>query len=142
MTDQTMASVARRLEDRRGDLTLCLAGDLRAALYAPGRPAAPALPQQHLIATAQRFHELVQAGATMDWSIVPFEYGWTSRVLPSYGVTLEHQHTLIDCYFGAAERLGSWPEDERLALEQLRARIHAAADEAYERPAVVSRLLI
>ncbi|HEU4324208.1 MAG TPA: hypothetical protein VFS21_13740 [Roseiflexaceae bacterium] len=142
MTDQTMASVARRLEERRGDLTLRLAGDLRAALCAPGRPAPPALPQQHLLATAQRFHELVQAGATLDWSIVPFEYGWTSRVLPSYGVSLDHQHTLIDCYFSAIEGLETWPEDERLALEQLRTRIHASADEAYERPTGLTRLLI
>ncbi|GAB4217259.1 MAG: hypothetical protein OHK0022_59320 [Roseiflexaceae bacterium] len=139
MNDPTMLSVARRLEEQRGDLTLHLASDLRAALYTPGR-STPALPQQHLIATAQRFHELVQAGATMDWSIVPFEYGWTSRVLPSYGVTVDHQHTLIDCYFNAAERMAAWPVDEWAALELLRARIHAAADEAYEQPTGLGHL--
>lgn len=142
MTDATMLAVARRLEDWRSDLTMQLASELRAVLYSPGRPAAPMLPQQHLIATVQRFHDLVQAGATLDWSIVPFEYGWTSRVLPCYGVALEHQHTLIDCYFDAAQHLGGWPDDEQRALELLRARIHAATDDAYERPAAASRLLI
>jgi hypothetical protein len=85
----------------------------------------------HMHSTAQRFHDLVQLGATMDWVLTGFEYEWTSRALGSKGVTWEHQAFLISTYFATAERLASWSDEERETLNHMARHLYADGALAY-----------
>jgi hypothetical protein len=88
--------------------------------------------------TAQRFHQIVKAGATIDWSLVGFEFEWAGRKLSSMGATWEHQQVLIDSYFAEALRLHSWSEAEQAALQQMAARLREVAQAAYTNPSLAA----
>jgi hypothetical protein len=69
--------------------------------------------------TANRFHEIVQAGAGVDWVLVSSEFGWADRKLGTMGVTRVHHQLLIDCYFQEALKLHAWTPEEQRTLEQI-----------------------
>lgn len=87
--------------------------------------------RENMHLTAQRFHQIVQAGATVDWSLVEFEYEWAGRKLGSLGMTWEHQEILIDLYFAEALRLGNWSDRELKTLEHIATALRHIAGAAY-----------
>lgn len=93
--------------------------------------------QQNMALTARRFHQIVQAGATIDWSLVEFEYDWAGRKLRSMGMSWEHHEILIDAYFSSALHMHNWSPAECDMLGQIAARVREVAEEAYCNPANV-----
>jgi hypothetical protein len=82
--------------------------------------------------TARRFHEIVEAGVTVDWNLVAFEFDWAGRKLGSMEITWQHQELLIDTYFQEALRLRDWTDSERAALEQIAEHLRDTARAAYQ----------
>jgi hypothetical protein len=95
---------------------------------------------QNMASTAQRFHEIVQNGASINWDLVGYDFEWAGRKMGSMGYTWQHQEVLIDSYFNAAKRLHTWSDDERAMLDTFAARVREVAEPAYkatdEAPAV------
>lgn len=91
---------------------------------------------QNMALTAERFHQIVQAGVSVDWSLVSFEFEWAGRKLTSMGATWENQETLIDAYFDQALRLRTWTDAERATLDQIAGHLRAVAHDAFNKAAV------
>lgn len=79
---------------------------------------------QNMSRTAERFHEIVQAGAGIDWNLVSSEFGWAERKLSTMGVTHDHHIILIDEYFNAARKLREWSDEELAILDIIAQHIH------------------
>lgn len=130
----TELAVAQALETHREELGAAVADALAAGLpmvgLKPGLEDGAARHHERMRSTAQRFHQIVQAGVTLEWSMVAHEFGWGARVLSGHGVTSEHLHALIDTYFQAAAGL-PWSDEERAALDGIAARVRQLAELAY-----------
>ncbi len=86
---------------------------------------------RHMAQAAQRFHEIVYAGASVDWGLVESEFAWLGRTLQQMGGTWEHQAILISAYFDAAAQAHPWTDEEHTALRQIQARLCEVAQAAY-----------
>jgi hypothetical protein len=128
-------AVANHLNDLRPVLISRVADQLAASLPMVGIDAAAhhpvALHHERMHMTAERFHDLVQLGISTNWELVSFEYGWTARVLGPQGITWDHQQTLLDAYFTAAEQADQWSEEERAVLTALAAQLRARGAAIY-----------
>jgi hypothetical protein len=144
MTDTTKTNTTNRiihtLDAQRDDLLARVTEHLQQHVPPIGVAAAAADKDErhhgNMERTAQRFHEIVKAGATIDWSLVGFEFEWAGRKLSSMGATWEHQQVLIDSYFAEALRLHPWSADEQAALQQIAARLREVAQAAYNDPSL------
>lgn len=132
--------IIHTLDERRDELLAHVTERLQHSLPPIGVSAAAAdKAERHhtnMERTAQRFHQIVKAGATIDWSLVGFEFAWAGRKLSSMGATWEHQQVLIDSYFDEALRLHSWSDEEQAALQQMATRLRDVAQTAYSEPVV------
>ncbi|NJP05931.1 MAG: hypothetical protein HC837_10060 [Chloroflexaceae bacterium] len=90
--------------------------------------------QYNMVSTVTRFHQMLQAGVTIDSRLLAAEYDWAGRKLSAMGATWEHQSALFEMYFDEASRLHEWTAEERAVLEQIRTRMYATAQKAYEQP--------
>jgi hypothetical protein len=131
----TEHSVAQRLAELRSGIIIHVADQLLAALpivdLDPYYTSSVANRHAQMLSTAQHLHDLVQMGATIDWSLVGFEYAWAARVLGPKGGSWNHQALLIETYFTTAGRLATWSDDERTILDQLAEHLYADGAMAY-----------
>jgi hypothetical protein len=132
----TEHSVAERLAELRPALLAQVADQLASALpmigtdsYDPGRAANH---HAQMLSTVQRFHDLVQLGTTVDWSLVEFECAWASRMLRSKGGIWNHQAFLSETYFSIARRLVEWSDDERAILAEIASHLYTDGASAYD----------
>lgn len=136
MSEPSQATIAARLEAQREALIFQVAALLHERLSALEESRAvdheAVLQPAHMVSTAQRFHELVQLGARIDWRLIANEYAWGRRVLGRMGVTWAHQEALIATYFEAAGRAQAWTPAERELLAEMAERMRAIARPAYE----------
>jgi hypothetical protein len=93
---------------------------------------------RNMAITAERFHEILQAGATIDWQLVSSEFEWADRKLGTMGITHEHHQTLINTYFQEALDLCEWSPDERSTLEWMAAQLRDAAAVGYDNAATIT----
>jgi hypothetical protein len=139
MVDNLQSGILHTLDARRDELLYYVTESLIQRIPMIGIPAgvddSAARHQHNMELTAQRFHQIVQAGAGIDWSLVQLEYDWAGRKLSSLGATWEHQQVLIDVYFGEALWLPGWSETERAALQQMADHMREVAEAAYSKPA-------
>jgi hypothetical protein len=135
MPTTTEHTVAQRLAELRSPILAQVADQLSATLpmigVAPYNPGRDASHHANMYATAQRFHDLVQLGATIDWGMIRFEYAWAARTLRPKGVTWDHQTFLIETYFAIASRLANWSDEERAILGQIARHLYAEGALAY-----------
>jgi len=87
---------------------------------------------RNMAITAERFHDIVQAGATVDWALVVAEFGWADRKLSQMGITHGHHQILISTYFDKALNLCEWSSEERRELSQIADELYRAAKKGYE----------
>jgi hypothetical protein len=136
MPNVTEHTVAQRLAELRPAILPQLTEQLIAALpmisLDPRDTSHTASHYAQMYATAQRFHDLVQLGATADWGLTSFEYDWAAHVLQPKGVTWEHQAFLIETYFATAGRLATWSDEERAILDKLAKHLYADGAQAYQ----------
>ncbi len=90
-----------------------------------------ALHAQHMLFTAERFHDILRAGATLDWSLVANEFAWAGCVLERLGLTWEHQEWLITTYFAVALGVCDWSAEEQAALKVIAEQVRQVAQSAY-----------
>lgn len=81
--------------------------------------------------TAERFHDIVQAGATIDWSLVSAEFGWADRKLSTMGITRDHRRSLMQVYLQEALQVYPWSDEERAELECIGAELREVAEKEY-----------
>lgn len=138
MADEMQCNVAEKLDEQCEELIAHVAECLIHSMPVLGIPVQVAeraeRHQQHMALTARRFHQVVQAGATIDWRLVEFEYDWAGRKLRSMGMSWEHHEVLIETYFEQALLLRDWTPAERDALDQIAACVRDVAEEAYCSP--------
>lgn len=96
-----------------------------------------AIQRQHMQSTARRFHDIVQAGVLLDWSLVAAEFAWASGVLMRLGITWEHQECLITSYFTEVLDLPDWTPEEQHELERIAQHLRVVARAAYCTPPLV-----
>ncbi|NJN68568.1 MAG: hypothetical protein HC884_18590 [Chloroflexaceae bacterium] len=136
MTNYYHAAVMHMLNEQREELIPRVARNLVARIPIIGVP--PSSEDRELIhhhqmaLTARRFHDLVQAGATIDWSLVSSEFGWADRKLRPMGITHEHHRALIAAYFIEARLLHPWTPNELAALEEIAALLRQAVEAGYQ----------
>jgi hypothetical protein len=87
--------------------------------------------KHNMALTARRFHDIVQAGATVSWKLVSAEFGWAERKLGTMGVTRDHHQMLIDLYFAEVLQVRSWSDEERAVLERIATDMHEAVQAGY-----------
>lgn len=135
MADELQHRVLHILNEHRDELLAHVTHTLTMQLPPIGVPANAAdRDERHhtnMAHTAQRFHEIVLAGADIDWRLVEAEYTWAGHKLASMGATWAHQQVLIDAYFAEAARLQPWSDQERAALDTIAARLRSVAEIAY-----------
>ncbi len=85
----------------------------------------------HLVATLQRFHDIVQAGVLLDWELVNAEFAWGGRVLQRMGLTWDYPRLMMETYFATVLNLCDWNDDDRAALQELADHILHVAGMAY-----------
>jgi hypothetical protein len=127
--------VAALLEASREELiqqtAQTLAAELPMVAVPPHEQVTPTLHKQHMAATARRFHDLVQLAASVDPGMVAHEFGWARRRLQPFGITWDHQLTMIDAYFAAARSQLRWEAEDLHALDELASDIRALGEQAY-----------
>jgi len=90
-----------------------------------------ALHAQHMLLTAERFHDIVWVGTTLDWSLVAADFAWAGYVLGRLGITWEHQEWLITTYFAVALGVCDWSEEEQAGLKAIAEQLRQVAQSAY-----------
>ncbi len=85
----------------------------------------------HLVATLQRFHDIVQAGVLLDWELVNAEFAWGGRVLQRMGLTWNYPRLMMQTYFATVLDLYDWDDADRAALQELADHILRIASMAY-----------
>jgi hypothetical protein len=143
MADTVRSTVLHLLDERRDELLYHVTEALIQGMPFIGVPDEAhdkhERHQQNMELTARRFHQIVQAGASIDWSLVEGEYAWAGRKLQSMGATWTNQQMLIDVYFDQAQRLHAWTDEERAVLDEIENELRTVAEKAYQsHPAVVS----
>jgi hypothetical protein len=135
MNDDLQERVLHTLEAMRENLIQHVARTLTEQLPILGMPDTvqdkAERHHQQMVSTAQRFHEIVQNGAAINWDLVGFEFGWAGRKMGSMGYTWQHQEVMIDSYFAAAKRLHEWSDDECALLDTFAARVRDVAEPAF-----------
>jgi hypothetical protein len=135
MTDQLWNQVVLKLNDIHEVLVQYVTAELVEQLPPIGVPsqAADKAERHHrnMAQTAQRFHEIVYAGASIDWGLVDSEFAWAGRKLQQMGATWEHQSILIRSYFDAAAQMHPWTDEEQTVLREIQARMYSVAQPAY-----------
>ncbi len=136
MSSELRNSIMHTLEDMQEDLIHRVAESLFSAIPVVGISELDTEKVKHhhrnMVITAQRFHEIVQAGATIDWSLVSSEFAWADRKLGTMGITHDHHQRLINTYFSEALKLHAWTEEEREVMEHIASELRQAADEGYK----------
>jgi hypothetical protein len=87
--------------------------------------------KHNMALTARRFHDIVQAGATVSWKLVSAEFGWADRKLGMMGITRDHHQMLIDIYFAEVLQVRFWSDEERAVLERIATEMHEAVQAGY-----------
>lgn len=135
MTEDVHTTVLNKLEYLREELQHQVCEALFAHIPVVGvseKDSAPVKHHHHNMAlTAERFHDIVMAGAGIDMQLVTAEFGWADRKLSTMGVTHEHHQAMIEAYFSEALKLHDWSEEERAELDAIKATIYQAVTEAY-----------
>jgi hypothetical protein len=135
MEADQLRALASALDRHRDELIRAVATTLSASLPMVGvsvrEPDRAAVHREQMATTARRFHEMLQAGLTLDWGLVAQEYAWSRRVLSLRGVTWEHQQALLDAYFAAAGTVRALEDAERAALQQVAERVRQTAADAW-----------
>lgn len=135
MISERQVAVMQRLNEKSEDLISRVMQHLMTCIPLVGvspSSEAPELVHHHnLDLTARRFHELVQAGVTVDWVLVTSDFRWTDRKLRPMGITRGHHCTLIDAYFAEARTLLPWTPDEHATLDEIAAHFRQAVEAAY-----------
>jgi hypothetical protein len=135
MTEDVHTAVLTKLESIREELQHQVGEVLFAQIPVVGisdKDTAPVKHHHHNMSlTAERFHDIVMAGAGIDTQLVTAEFGWADRKLGTMGITHEHHQAMIDAYFSEALKLHTWTDEERAALESIKDTIRKAATEGY-----------
>jgi hypothetical protein len=135
MSDRIEMIIAHKLNEARTAIIRRTADWLAAALPMNGldEHAADRAAQHHerMMATARRFHELLQGALTIDWNILVHEYAWAARVISRMGFNWEHQCVLFDAYVGSAAEEAEWTPTERMELEQLAQQLRITLEPVY-----------
>lgn len=135
MNEDVVNTVLHKLDGIREELQHQMCEDLFARIPVVGISEKDQQPVKHhhhnMALTAERFHDIVQAGAGIDWKLVSAEFGWADRKLSTMGVTREHHQAMIDIYFDEALKLEQWTPEEQEVLQTIKGRLRAAADEGY-----------
>ncbi len=144
MTTSDSEQVLHLLNNHREDLIHRITEFLFANVPLVGISEHDEEPQTHhhrnMHTTAERFHDMVQTGGSIDWSLAAAEFAWAGRKLPQWGVKRRHFSMLIDSYFSEAAKLRDWSAEERQVLDDLAAHLREAAQvwqEEPEQPAAV-----
>jgi hypothetical protein len=136
MADEQQTRVVQILNEQRDELLYHVTDALVQRMPQLGLPTKSSdRSERHhtnMESTARRFHEIVEAGVTVDWNLVAFEFDWAGRKLGSMEITWQHQELLIDTYFQEALRLRDWTDSERAALEQIAEHLRDTARAAYQ----------
>jgi hypothetical protein len=134
METNTYESVLHTLEEKREELIHEVAEQLFQYIPVVGVSSQiqdkVAKHHHNMVLTAERFHEIVQAGA-IDWKLVSAEFGWAARKLPTMGVTHVHHEQMIDIYFETAARMCEWSLEQRSTLDKLASNLREAAMAGY-----------
>jgi hypothetical protein len=135
MISERQVAVMQRLNEKSEDLISRVTQHLITCIPLVGvslSSEAPELVHHHNLAlTARRFHELVQAGVTVDWVLVTSDFRWTDRKLRPMGITRGHHRALIDAYFAEAHTLLPWTPDEHATLDEIATHFRQAVEAAY-----------
>lgn len=142
MTNQHYQTVIHTLDEEREELVHRVTEKLFAAIPIVGVSEHDTERQMHhhrnMALTAERFHEIVQTGATIDWKLVTAEFGWADRKLSTMGIHHGHHTQLMDTYFTEALNLRDWSPEEREVIEEIAAHIRKAALAGYDEPVPAS----
>lgn len=138
MADKHYQSLMHTLDENREELVHRVTEQLFTRIPIVGISSQDMDPSLHhhrnMALTAERFHEIVQTGATIDWKLVTAEFGWADRKLSTMGITHDHHQILITTYFAEALQLRDWSPEERKLLEQIASNIREAAISGYDEP--------
>jgi len=136
MANERRVHVTHKLDEMREDLTHQVTEALfsRIPILGVWAQEADKAMQHHknMALTAQRFHDTVQAGATVDWALVSAEFAWADRKLTTMGITRDHRWTLIDTYVEEALKLHEWTPEEREEILQIASDVRGAVLKGYE----------
>ncbi len=132
----TPEKVMHTLEEHREDLVHRVTQKLIEQVPVVGISKQDIDPEVHhhhnMALTAERFHEIVQAGATIDWTLVSSEFRWADRKLGTMGVTHDHHGLLIDTYFTEARAVYAWSSEEHAVLDRIAESLREAVQEGYQ----------
>ncbi len=135
-SNTTPEKVMHTLEEHREDLVARVTQRLIESVPVVGISQHDSDPEVHhhhnMALTAERFHEIVQAGATIDWTLVSSEFRWADRKLGTMGITHAHHGMLIDTYFTEAHAVHTWSTEERAILDRIADSLREAVKEGYQ----------
>jgi len=142
MFSETYTRVIGVLEQRRVEIQHRVANALMQELPGVGILPQETNPderhQENMNLTAARFHDLVLAGATVDWTLVSADFAWLARKMPAtWGVTFAHHQKLITLYFTQVQHIHAWTAEEQEVLEEIATHLREAAEEGYTNPSSI-----
>jgi uncharacterized protein (DUF1778 family) len=89
------------------------------------------LHRHNMVLTAQRLHDIIQAGVALDWALVEAEFGWAGRKLSQFGLRWEQQQVMIEVYFAEVQKIRVWLPAEQELLAEIKARLIEVGQKAF-----------
>lgn len=89
------------------------------------------LHHHNMVLTAQRLHDIIQAGVALDWALVEAEFGWAGRKLSQLGLHWEQQQVMIEIYFAEVQKIRVWLPEEQELLTKIKAQLIEVGQKAF-----------